>query len=470
VGYFVNPVVLRTSFSGDPTFEELLERVRRTVLAAFEHQDYPFALLVDRLQLQRDPSRSPLFQVMFVLQKSHLLDETALASFALGEDGARMVLGDLEFTSMSLGQRVAQFDLALMMADTPSGLSASLEYNSDLFDATTIARMLGHFETLLKGILAHPASRISELPLLTEAETRQLLVEWNHPRVEYWRAATIHKLFELQVEQGLESVALVFDAEKLTYRELNLRSNQLAHRLRSLGVGPEVRVGLLFERSVALIVGILGVLKAGGVYVPLDVGAPQERLNFILEDSACAVLLTGEAKHKQLSRSTVTLSLETDWAEISTESEENPGVPCDAQQAAYVIYTSGSTGRPKGVVVTHHNVMRLLDATEEWFSFGPQDVWTMFHSYGFDFSVWEMWGALLYGGRLVLVPYWVSRTPEAFYDLLRREQVTVLNQTPSSFRQLQRVDEQVAADELALRLIIFGGEALEMGSLEPWYE
>ena len=286
------------------------------------------------------------------------------------------------------------------------------------------------------------------------------------------RTGVLHRRFEAQAERTPESIALVAENERLSYRELNARANQLAHHLRSLGVGPETLVGLCVERSAAMIVAILGILKAGGAYVPLDTVYPKDRLAFLADDSAFPVLVTEQAVSDQLpDHSAYTVCLDSDWEKIAAHSDLNLSVDVAAENLAYVIYTSGSTGRPKGVPVSHANVCRLYDSTQRWFQFDRSDVWTLFHSFAFDFSVWEIWGALLYGGRLVVVPYWVSRSPDAFAQLLRDEQVTVLNQTPSAFRQLIRAEEaREDSVDLALRLVVFGGEALEPQTLRPWFE
>lgn len=287
----------------------------------------------------------------------------------------------------------------------------------------------------------------------------------------------LHQLFEAQSRRTPDVIAVTFEGQSLTYGELNRRANQLAHHLRKLGVGPDVLVGMCMERSLEMIVAILGVLKAGGAYVPLDLAYPKERLAFMLTDAAAAVLITEEKLKDRLPVQTDGTSnglrvvwIDRDQAKIADESSDDPDSGANATNLAYVIYTSGSTGRPKGVLVTHRNVVRLFTSTDHWYGFGPDDVWTLFHSYAFDFSVWEIWGALLYGGRLVVVPYLVSRNPSAFYQLLAREQVTVLNQTPSAFRQLIWVEES-STEKLGLKLryIIFGGEALELQSLKPWF-
>jgi amino acid adenylation domain-containing protein len=457
IGFFANTLVLRTDLSGNPSFQELLSRVREVALGAYAHQDLPFEKLVEEINPARDLTRNPLFQVIFNLQNPAKQE---------------IQLSGLSLRLLPAHNESAKFDLSLSISDKEEGLTGTIEYNTDLFNAPTISRMCGCFRTLLQGIVANPEQRLSDLPILTEAERAQLLVEWNNTTQDYPKDKCIHELFEAQVERSPDAVAVVFDDKQLTYRELNLRANQLAHHLQKLGVGPDVLVGICMERSLEMVVGLLGILKAGGAYIPLDPSYPQERLDFMLQDAQTPVLLTQQRLMESLPRhSPKILCLDTDWEAISLQKETNLPTKGTADTLAYVIYTSGSTGKPKGVLITHYNVTRLLDATNSWFHFDQNDVWTLFHSYAFDFSVWELWGALLYGGRLVVVPYGVSRSPEIFYRLLSTERVTILNQTPSAFSQLIQVDQSlITPQELALRLVIFGGEALDFRSLKSWFD
>ena len=456
IGFFVNTLALRTDLSGDPSFCVLLARVRETALGAQAHQDLPFERLVEELQPARDMSRSPLFQVMFVLQNA---------------PGGDLALPGLRLEAFGMESASAKFDLTLSISEGEAGLFASLEYATALFEAATIARLAEHFCLLLESIAQAPQRRISAFELLSAAERRRLLIEWNATAADYGRDRLLHELFEEQAAAAPQAMAVVFEETRLGYGELNARANQLARHLRGLGVGPDVLVGVAIERSPDMLVALLGALKAGGAYLPLDPAYPRERLAFMIEDAAPLLVLTTQALRQRLPETTQTLRLDADWASIAEQAQDNLPARAQPQNLAYVIYTSGSTGRPKGAGVSHRNVRRLFAATHAEFSFSATDVWTLFHSFAFDFSVWEIWGALLYGGRLVVVPYWVSRSPEAFHELLAAQGVTVLNQTPSSFYQLDAIDAaQGAARALSLRLVIFGGEALEPQRLAAWFE
>ncbi len=459
IGFFVNTLVLRCDLAGEPTFRELLERVREMVLEAFAHPDLPFERLVEELQPDRSLAHTPIFQVVFAFQT------------VAGEAGAAAGPA-LEALPVESGRSL--FDLTLTLEEARGHLGGLFEYNTDLFDPVRLRRMATHFEILLAAAAGHPDRRLSELPLLSEPERHQLDREWNGAPAEALDGLCLHQRFAAQAASVPSAVAAVCEGERLTYGELDQRANRLARHLIRLGVPPGGCVGLCLERSLDLVVAILGTLKAGASYVPLDPASPRERLAFLLADSRPPVLLTQEPLAGSLPQPGSGLRvvlLDRDREEIAREDAADPGARVTAGHPAYVIYTSGSTGRPKGVVVRHGNATRLFAATGPWFGFGPEDVWTLFHSCAFDFSVWEIWGALLHGGRLVIVPYWVSRSPEAFYDLLRRERATVLSQTPSAFRQLIWAEETVlagAAPELALRYVIFGGEALEPAMLAPW--
>ncbi|MCZ8241041.1 MAG: amino acid adenylation domain-containing protein [Microcystis sp. LE19-131.1A] len=454
VGYCTHFLPIRSQLAGNPTFADYLKQMRGVLLSAYEHQDYPFALLLNQLDLPRNTSRSPLIDVSFNLEPAINLPKMKGLEISL------------------LPQKVSFRDRDLHWNVTEMGGEALIDcdYNTDLFKDETIQRWLGHFQTLLEAVINDSRQNLRELPLLSPAERQQLLVDWNNTKTDYPQDQCIHQLFEAQVERTPDAIAVIFENQKLTYSELNSRANQLAYYLQSLGVGPEVLVGISVERSLEMIVGLLGILKAGGAYVPLDPDYPQERLSFMLEDSQVKVLVTQEKLLESVPKDQLQIiCLDRQWEKIAQESISNPKSGAKSDNLTYIIYTSGSTGKPKGVLVNHANVVRLFASTDSWYHFNSQDVWTLFHSYTFDFSVWEMWGALLYGGRLVIVPYLVSRSPLLFLELLCQEKVTILNQTPAAFRQLIQA-EQTTDYDLSLRLVIFGGEALEINSLQPWFE
>ena len=357
----------------------------------------------------------------------------------------------------------------LRFTDHGAQLRASLTYARDVYDAATIERLAGHWLNLLRAVVSEPQQRIAELALLDSAEQQRLIEHWN-PSVEpQVQGPNLHQRFEAQAALQPQALALRCADVSLSYGELNAQANRLARKLRELGVGPDVRVGIATERAIPLVVGLLAILKAGGAYVPLDPQYPAERLSYMIEDSGLHLLLTQEHLLHNLPPRVGVQTLCLEHLALDAFSEQNLGNLTDADNLAYVIYTSGSTGRPKGALLSHANVTRLLNATQGQFNFGPSDVWTLFHSYAFDFSVWEVFGALCTGGRLVIVPYFISREPQAFHQLLCDEQVTVLNQTPTAFRQLLPVACN-SPQPLALRWVIFGGEALEVSSLRPWYE
>jgi amino acid adenylation domain-containing protein len=474
IGMVVNSLLLRGDLGGNPTFRDLLGRVRDLTLEVYAHQDMPFERLVQELKPERQLGRNPLFQIMYNFHDAAVPD---------------LEFGGLDAKFLVRGNRSAKMDMNVIViprAEQRVGLGEAAgddravlhwEYNTDLFDRSTILRMVEHYLTLLVGVVEDARRPLSELPLLTAGERQELLADCGvaglHPAEE-----PLHRLFEARAASTPDAVAVTMGEERLTYGELNRRANRLAHRLRALGVSPEAPVPLCVERSPDLVVGILGILKAGGGYVPIDPSYPAERIDWILSDSQAGV-----AAPLVVTQSGLTGSLPVgrahvlclDAPELAAESDADPDGGADAGNLAYVIYTSGSTGLPKGVPIRHANVVRLFSATEDWFDFGPQDVWTLFHSFAFDFSVWELWGALLHGGRLVVAPYLMSRSPEAFYLELVRERVTVLNQTPSAFRQLSEAEAAVrgrgeAEEALSLRYVIFGGEALELGGLRPWFE
>ncbi|WP_431509836.1 non-ribosomal peptide synthase/polyketide synthase [Variovorax sp. DAIF25] len=462
VGFFVNTQVLRNRIDARMPLRQVLEQAVQAALGAQAHQDLPFEQLVEALQPERSMSHGPLFQVMLNFQRD---------AKGGGLQAAQPLPG-LSAKTYALGGQAAQFELTLDAVQDEAGeLRLKFVYASELFDRETIARMGAHYLALLEALADDPARAVGDVHLLSDAEASEL-ERWSGVRQpgEGARARPLHTMIEAQSLLRPGAQAVVYEDESLSYGELNARANRLAHRLIALGVKPESRVGLAVERSLEMVVGLLAILKAGGAYVPLDPKYPPERLAYMVEDSAISLLLTHSGVRDCIEAREGLRVLELDTLDVSGEPATNPGVAVHADNLAYVIYTSGSTGRPKGAQLCHRNVARLLGATEPWFGFGPEDVWTLFHSYAFDFSVWEIFGALCTGGRLVVVPYWVSRSPDDFLALLRSQKVTVLNQTPSAFGQLVHAPSLDAGERLALRCVIFGGEALEPESLRPWME
>jgi amino acid adenylation domain-containing protein len=470
VGYFVNPVVIRADCSDEQTFQEFQHQVRQTVVAALGHQDYPFNLLVERLQQLRDPSRSPVFQAMFVFQTIPQFNQDGLAMFALGESEGGIDLSGLTLESIPLNKKASQFDVTLSMAETSHGLLGALEYNTDLFELQTIVRLAHHFSMLLESIVSNPQQLLSELQILSAEERRQLLDEWNSTRREYPQQQCLHELFEAQVARTPDSEALLFGEERLCYAELNNRANQLAHYLRALGVGPEVRVGILVDRSVDMLICLLGILKTGGAYVPLDPVYPADRLSFMLEDSAAEILLTQErfarqwpagwTEHQLLEQAMQIVCLDNVLGKIALESIENPQTTVSAGNLAYVIYTSGSTGLPKGVAIEHQSSVTLMHWAKE--SFSPQQLSGVLASTSicFDLSIFELFVPLSWGGRVILAE-------NALYlpELSAGSEVTLVNTVPSAMAELVRlggVPSSVSTVNLA-------GEALKRTQVQQLY-
>ncbi|HXP76316.1 MAG TPA: amino acid adenylation domain-containing protein, partial [Stellaceae bacterium] len=455
IGFFVNALVLRTDLSGNPSFRELLRRVREVCLGAYAHQDLPFDRLVEELHVQRDLSRNPLFQVMFVLHDAPL-KTVALPGMTLSP-----VEGDGE---------TAHFDLTLQIADTDQGLSASFVYNTDLFEADTIARMTGHFRTLLDSIVADPEQRVSDVPLLSEAERRRQVVEWNGATIEPAGDVSVDQLFEAQVERTPDAIALVCDAEQLTYGELNRRANQLAHRLRALGVGPEVPVAVCLERSMELVIGLLGILKAGGAYLPLDPSYPMERLAFMLKDSAAPVLLTRERLVAGLPKlEAKSVLLDSDWQSIACESEDNPANATRSDDLAYVIYTSGSTGQPKGVVVQHGAISGHCLNVQAAFALSASDAVLQFASPSFDVSLEEILPTLIAGARIVVMGTEIWH-PAEFHRRIAEFGLTVLNLPTAYWQELARewADVEALVPNIRPRLFIVGGDTMSPDALALW--
>ena len=467
IGFFVNTLALRTDLSDYPTFLELLTQVQQATLGAYAHQDVPFEQVVEDLRPERNLSYTPLFQVMFAWQNAYR---------------EPLTLPGLALTPIELERGTAKFDLILSLGEittkTAAGsqttITGGFEYNTDLFEAETIRRMIGHFKALLRGILTEPAQSIAELPLLTDRERAQLVGDWNNTQTNYPRELCIHQLFEEQAGRFADQPALIMpavessggEAQQLTYQQLNARANQVAHHLRRRGVQPGQLVGLCAERSLELIVGLLGILKAGGAYLPLEPGYPAERLRFMLEDTQVSVLLTQQALVDQLSDQAAQLiCLDADWPAIAAESVENLPNQVSPDYLAYVCYTSGSTGRPKGACIPHRAVVRLvketyfarLDAAEVFLQFAPVP---------FDASTLEIWGPLLNGARLVIFPPHLPSLRE-LGQVLTDYQVTTLWLTSGLFHQM--VDDHLEGLR-SVRQLLAGGDVLSVPHVQKVFQ
>jgi amino acid adenylation domain-containing protein/FkbH-like protein len=442
IGFFVNTLLLRTDLSGNPTFEQLLGRVRETTLSAHAHGEVPFEKLVEKLHPERAATHMPFARIMFAVQNS-LLEE--------------LEWPDLKLQFSDPETETAKFDLTLVLQESERGLVAQLEYNRDLFERATMERILEHFGILLKGISENPKRRISELPLLSEAERGKVVTEWNQTKTPYPRECCIHELFEATVEKNPNALAVVFEKRSLTYQELNHRANRLAHYLKKYSIGPDVLIGICMERSVEMVVAMLAVLKAGGAYVPLEAGYPLERITFMLEDANVPVLLTQQRLLAQLPKSRNAVCLDSDWELIARESRENLPSASNGGSLAYVIYTSGSTGTPKGVAVLHHAVNRLVLNTN-YIQLTREDRVAQVSNASFDAATFEVWGALLNGGTLVGITRDVTLSPIEFARELQEQNISAMFLTTALFNQLAAETPDAFA---TLRTVMFGGEAAD---------
>ncbi|QSJ14342.1 amino acid adenylation domain-containing protein [Nostoc sp. UHCC 0702] len=440
MGFFVNTLVLRTDLSGNPTFRQLLVRVREMTLEADAHQDVPFEKLVEALQLKRELSWNPLFQVAFVIAPP-------MPALTL----------PWSYSQLDVHTGTAKFDLTLALEERPDGLLGAFEYNTDLFAADAIARMVGHFQTLLKGILTNPDQPIGELPLLTQPEWQQMQL-WNHTQADYPDNACIHQLFAAQVEKTPDAVAVVFADNQLTYRELNAKANQLAHYLQTLGVGTEVLVGICVERSLYSFIGILGILKAGGAYLPLDPAYPSDRLAFMLQDAQVSVLLTQSTLIASLPQyQAQVICLDTDWKDIARFSSENPDSQATSDSLAYAIYTSGSTGKPKGVEIQHRGLVNLVTWHQQVYNLTPSDRATQLAGLAFDASVWEVWPYLSTGASIYIPDEATRSSPAKLVQWLTHKAITVCF-LPTPLAEAVLLEQW--SEDLSLRFLLTGGDRL----------
>ncbi len=454
IGFFVNTLVLRSDLSGNPSLLEALKHTRDTCFDAYDHQDLPFERLVEELRPPRDLSRHPLFQIMFTLQNA---------------PAGELALEGLTVQAVGIPSEIAKFDLTLSLRDTPDGIGGHFEYNTDLFDASTIARISECFTVLAQNASAEPSRRIADLPLLTEAASHRLLVEWNATAADYPTEPCLHNLFEAQVMRTPGHVALVCNNQQLTYGELNKKANQLANYLQSLGVGPDVLVGLCLERSVEMVVALLGVLKAGGAYVPLDPQYPKERLAFMREDAGVAVLLTQKKWLPVLAGPKAKVfCLDSGWERMAAESEVNPACAATGENLAYVIYTSGSTGTPKGVMIPHQAICNHMHWMQSCFPLNQADRVLQKTPFSFDASIWEFYAPLLTGARLIMAKPGSIQDTQYLVNTIVDQQVTVLQVVPSLLRML--LEPKGIEIGKSLRRVFCGGEALPVDLHERFFE
>jgi amino acid adenylation domain-containing protein len=449
VGFFVNTLALRTNLAGDPTFRELIRRVREVALGAYAHQDVPFEQLVEVLHPVHDARRPPLFQTMLVLQNAPLRSQE---------------LSGLTFSSVTVDRGASMFDLTLYFTEMEDGLSGTIEYNTDLFDEGTIGRLADHFEQLLGSIAANPDERLSRLSLLTPAEERRLIAEWNDTAQDYPRERCLHQLFEEQVERTPHATALIDGERQISFAELNSSANQLARYLQRQGAGPDTIVGLMTERSIETVVGLFGVLKAGAAYVPLDPAYPQERLSFMLEDSEARVLVTQQHVISNLGGMTgqQVVSIDDDWHRIVDESTENLDRGPSSNSVAYVIYTSGSTGQPKGVMGLHKGMANRLQWMWETYPFEAGEVCCLKTSLSFVDSVWEIFGPLAQGAPVVIIPPEVVKDLDQFVHTLADEGITRIVLVPSLLRLIIDTYPDLQTRVPKLKIWVSSGEALSL--------
>jgi len=450
IGFFVNTLALRTDLSGNPTFRELLARVRETTLGAYDHQGLPFEKIVEELKPERSLSYSPLFQVAFALQSAST---------------KTMQLEGIDIQPVEINSGVEKFDLTISAEETSEGLRLLWSYNTDIYNQDTIERMAGHYQALLEQIVKHPDKPISEYELLTSEERQQLLVDWNATATDCPRDQCILQLFETQVAHSPDAVAVVYQDQSLSYADLNARANRLAHYLIEQGVGPDTLVALCLERSLDLIVTVLGILKAGGAYVPLDPGYPKDRLAFMLEDTQAPVLITQSSLQATLPPHGATvLCLDNAVDPLATFAEANPALRTQPHHLAYIIYTSGSTGQPKGVEICHRSLINLVTWHQRTYELSTQDRTTLLAGPAFDASVWEIWPTLTAGASLYVPNEDIRMAPDRLISWYADKGITLsFLPTPLATALL----EQDMSARLSLRTLLTGGEALQLPSTKP---
>jgi amino acid adenylation domain-containing protein len=467
VGYFVNPVPLRSDLSGNPGFADFLAQVKETVLGALAHQDYPFNLMVEKVAPERSAAYTPIFQVMFVLQRAHRLHEEGLSQFALDAEGLEMDLAGMPLTSIRIEEQKTPMDLTMLMAETGDELAASITYNTDLFEDRTITRLLRHFQMLLHQIVDEPDTPIGKLRLLTDTERRTLVIDWNHTQAPV-PELYFHQLVAMSAVRRPQATAVTFKDQVLSYKQLNEQANQLAHYLRERGVGPDVPVGIMLPRSPEMIIALLGVLKAGGAYLPIDPTYPPERIRYMVTDSDIHLLLT----HSEVSDQSLSLKngdaqlsvihLDTDWPDIAAHPHTNPDVDLSPENLAYIIYTSGSTGRPKGVLLHHYGLMNFITGQRKVYGGDSRVKVLQFASFSFDAATAEIVWALANGGSLHLAERTTLLSEKKLADLVQQQQVNAAILPPTVLKDYDPVLFP------SLRTVVSAGEACTWDIVEKW--
>lgn len=466
IGYFVNPLAIRANLTGKATFQDLVQRVHQNVTAAFDHSEYPFHLLLERLKLTRDLSRSPLIQVVFAWQKTtRLIRDQEIGAFVMNQSGGKMKLGELELESLVLEQRVCPFELMFWIAESGAELVASMEYNSDLFYASTIARMLQHYRNILQGISEKPDQAIASLPLLSDQEIYQAITEWNQTETD--RSSTknqcIHDLFAARVREVPESVALVYHSQTLTYQMLNRRANQLAHFLIKSGLKVAEPVAVFTRRGPEMVVAMMGILKAGGAFVPIDPICPKDRIQYLLKDAGVEIILTQDCLLPNLPESGLPcLCFDTDSEKIGLECTDNPKLRLDPGSLAYIIYTSGSTGKPKGTMIQHEGLVNLVLALMGEFHVDRDTRFLQFASLSFDATIAEIFPTLLAGAKLFLAERETLVSANDLLNLVQEQRISHVILPPSVLSLLPEYQLD------SLKVVISAGEICNRTIIERW--
>ncbi|WP_420574203.1 amino acid adenylation domain-containing protein [Kordia sp.] len=454
IGFFVNSLALREQLDKESTVEELLTQVQANLIEAQRYQDIPFEKIVETLGVVQDSSRHPVFQVMFGVQ-----------SF-----GGETVCDVFKELPLKDTYAIAKYDISCFLDDSQDEIQGSFNYATSLYEEATIQRMINHYKLILAQMVGEETKKLQDYSIVTAAEYQQIVIDWNQTAANYPKDKTIHELFEAQVLQTPEKIAIVFEDKELTYAELNAKANQLARYIQSqTNVTPDTLIALCLDRSLETMIGILGILKSGAAYVPIDPEYPTERINYILEDTKTDLMLTQSHLADRFTANNEVTFIEIDTISCENIATSNLTLQNQPNDLAYVIYTSGTTGNPKGVLQTHGNVQRLFSTTDHQFTFNDKDTWTLYHSYIFDFSVWEMWGALLFGRKLVIPNNETVKDIPRFIDLCLTHKVTVLNQTPTAFYTFADNLNYKDISELSIRYIIFGGDALQVKLLDNWW-